>query len=417
MTNKFNLSLLSGVAAAAVTMMAAGSANATFGMLPDCVGTVKCGMGGAGSARGVAAVDAVVNPAVGAQMGNEYQVNVGWFWANVSGQTKVSNTNLGLNKLAGAHQDSGADNFPNGSLGVNYRFDDKFSANISIAPGGGGASQWNQSRTHNMTGAGARRDMDQEITYEMLYLQPSVAYKVSDKASYGVGAIISRATIKTDSIYGNFSNLGTNANKNETFYGAGFQLGGVWTLGAANVGLNYRSPVWHQGTGVYNKTVFSSPIHTPQQVTGGLSFEAFTDTTLAFDLKWVDWDSTKTIGKGPGTTPAGFGWRDQTIVMVGLEHKLTDAMNVRAGFSHGNSPIDNEHVFANFLFPAIVENHITAGGDYDLGNGSKIGASAYFSPENKITDSGGGDSYSQMGNGTYLAHEQYGFQLSYSSNF
>lgn len=41
MTSKINLSILSGVAAAAVTVMAAGTANATYGMLPHCYGTVN----------------------------------------------------------------------------------------------------------------------------------------------------------------------------------------------------------------------------------------------------------------------------------------------------------------------------------------------------------------------------------------
>lgn len=409
MTSNFKLTLLSSVAAAAVTVMTAGTANATFGMLPHCVGTVKCAMGGAGSTRGVAAVDAVVNPAVGTQMGNTYQINLGWFKANVTGKTQA---NYGAGTVRGPIQNSAADSFPNGSLGVNYVLDDNMTFNLSIAPGGGGASKWATPRT---AGAG-KTTTDQEITYEMVYLQPSVAYKVSDSASYGVGAIISRATMKTDSIYGNFVDL-ANPNKKETFYGAGFQLGGVWALGAADVGLNYRSPVWHQETGIYNNKVFSSPVDTPQQITGGISFNPFDKTTLAFDVKWVDWDGTETIGSGPGSNPAGFGWIDQFIYMVGIEHQLTDDMNVRAGFSHGNSPIDSSHVFANFLFPAIVEDHITVGGDYALGNGMKVGLSSYFSPENKITDSGAGDSYSRMGAGTWLAHEQYGFQLSFSNEF
>ena len=420
MTSNFKLTLLSGVAAAAVTVMTAGTANATFGMLPHCVGTVKCGMGGAGSARGIAAVDATVNPAVGAQMGNQYQVNLGVFKANVTGRTSTTTynaagvaTNAGRVQGPVQHSDG---TFPNGSLGVNYKIDDKTTFNLSIVPGGGGASKWARSRTAD---AGQTTN-DQEITYEMVYIQPSMAFKVSDKASYGVGAILSRATMKTDSIYGNFTAT-ANPNSKATFWGVGFQAGGVWNLADLNQGkfaVNLRSPVWHQDTGTnYNNKVFVSPIDTPMQLTAGIDFVPMDKLTVAMDYKYVNWAGTETIGAWPAATPAGFGWVDQHIVMFGLEYALDDATNLRAGYSHGNSPIREDNVFANFLFPAIVEDHFTVGADTNIGGAMNVGFSAYVTPEASLVDNGTGGSYSAMGAGTSLRHQQYGFQLSFKNDF
>ncbi|HEY9164027.1 MAG TPA: outer membrane protein transport protein [Magnetovibrio sp.] len=418
MTSNFKLTLLSSVAAAAVTVMTAGTANATFGMLPHCVGTVKCGMGGAGSSRGIAAVDATVNPAVGVQMGNQYQVNLGLFKSNVDGKTMVTRSGVG-NRLEGPLQESNG-TFPNGSLGVNYVIDDTTTFNLSIVPGGGGASKWNTARTANF----GITTNDQEITYEMVYLQPSVAFKVSDTASYGVGAILSRSTMKTDSIYGNFTAT-SNPNSKSTFWGVGFQAGGVWNLADLNKGkfaVNLRSPVWHQDTGnVYNNTVFISPIDTPMQLTAGIDFEAADNLTVAMDYKFVNWSGTETIGQPAYTlnvSPnSGFGWDNQHIVMFGLEYAIDDATNVRAGYSHGNSPIAADNVFANFLFPAIIEDHFTVGADTDIGGGMNVGFSAYVTPEASVTDNGTGTGYSGMGAGTALRHQQYGFQLSFTNEF
>lgn len=411
MTSNLKLTLLSGVAAAAVTVMAAGTANATNGMLPHCVGTVKCGKGGAGSARAEAAVDAAINPALAAKMGNSYQINVGWFWADVKGLSTAGGS---------TEMKSGADNFPNGSFGVNYRLDDSSAFNISVVPGGGGASEWPISRTATNFGGqlGTAATDDQHVNYEMLYVQPTYA-KTIGNASYGIGAIISRATMDTDSVNGGFA-PGTWADTNETFYGVGFQVGGVWDLtDVGSVALNLRSPVWHQNSGVYDGNVFTDPIDTPMQFQAGVSVDATQDVTVDFDVKWVGWSSTATIGNQPNDTPStsrGFGWDDQVILALGVDYDVNEALTLRAGINHGNSPIDSGHVLANFLFPAIVETHYTVGGSYDLGNGMQVGASAYIT-EN-ATEMDDGSMFGTSGStGTYLEHKQKGFQISFSNDF
>lgn len=421
MTSNFKLTLLSSVAAAAVTVMAAGTANATFGMLPHCVGTVKCGMGGAGSGRGIAAVDAAVNPAVGTQMGNTYQVNLGYFKANVTGQAVADYSTVGgPGPSTGPRESSSADGFPNGSLGVNYVIDDNRTFNLSIVPGGGGASKWPTSRTAGMFGAGATND--QEITYEMVYVQPSMAFDVGNGTSYGVGAILSRATMKTDSLDNGFGAT-ANPNSKTSSYGIGFQVGGVWQLEQVPNGsfaLNLRSPVWHQDTGTnYNNSIFISPLDTPAQLTAGFAFEPMDKLTMALDYKYINWSGTETIGESAKMAPAlaGFGWVDQHIFMIGAEYALDDATNLRAGYSHGNSPIEANNVFANFLFPAIVEDHFTVGADTDIGDGMNVGFSAYITPKASLTDDGTGTIFSFVGKGTNLTHQQYGFQISFMNEF
>lgn len=409
MTSNFKFTLLSSVAAAAVTVMAAGTASATNGMLPHCVGTAKCGMGGAGSAVARSAVDAAAqNPALAARMGNAYQVNLGWFWADVKGNSAQDGDLL--------TESSSADSFPNGSFGVNYVIDADTAFNISVVPGGGGASKWPTSRTTNFGGTGN----DQEVTYEMMYVQPSYAKKMG-AATYGVGGILSRATMKTDSAQGTFLGSGVEDNK-ETFYGVGFQVGGVWDIAqGGSFALNLRSPVWHQDTGVYDGVVFNDPIDTPMQVQAGIAFDITDQTMVAADVKWVNWSGPNTIGTQPNvscTACRGFGWDDQIIVMLGVEHDISDALTLRAGFNHGNSPIGSGHVLANYLFPAIVETHYTVGASYNVGNGMELGASAYYAPEKSMTDDGSLFGANATGNGgTTLSHSQKGFQLSFSNDF
>lgn len=410
MNSNFKLTLLSSVAAAAVTVMTAGTAHATFGMLPHCVGTVKCAMGGAGSAVGGAAVDAAMNPALAGKMGNTYQVNLGMFQADVRGMSQYG---------TGVEQKSDAKTFPNGSLGVNYVIDANTAFNLSIVPGGGGASDWPISRTNAGFATGATND--QHVDYKMLYVQPSYAKKMGS-ATYGIGAILSRSTMNTDSLNGAFTPV-AGADTDETFYGVGLQVGGVWDIAqGGSFALNLRSPVWHQDTGVYDGSVsgpFNDPIDTPAQITGGLAFDIIPGTMIAFDVKWVNWSGTNTIGNPSNLLngTSGFAWDDQLIGMVGIQHEVTSDLTLRVGASHGNSPIDTDQVLSNFLFPAIVTTHFTAGGSYALGNGMVIGASGYVTPTNTIVEDGTLGGAWAGAAGSYLKHSQKGFQLSFSNDF
>ena len=398
MTSNFKLTLLTSVAAAAVTVMTAGTANATNGMLPHCVGTDRCGMGGAGLAMGTSATDAAINPALGAKVGNTYQINMGAFKANIKGEAKGN--------AANGPQSTKKQYFPNGSLGVNYVIDDKMNFNMYVGPGGGGAAYWAKSRTQ--TGA-----VDKTMDYKMIHLQPSVSFK-SDGASYGVGAVLSRASINTNSAYGTVGSTANNSNSN--FYGAGFHLGGVWDMAQGVKGaLAYRSPIWHQHTGAaYNNLVFISPIDTPQQFSAGVAFEAAPGLTVAADGKYVTYSETETIGEE--TTRGGFGWENQLIVMLGVEYAMSDATTLRLGYNHGDSPISNSETWANFLYPAIVEDHFTVGASHDIGGGMSLGFSAYVTPEAKQTQDAAGAG-GAAATGTYLKHSQKGFQLSFSNEF
>ena len=80
-STKIKVSVLT---AAAVAMFAPlNQANATNGQLPTCVGTYKCGMGGAGLTIASDPTAATINPALAARMGNSAIINAGWFHADV----------------------------------------------------------------------------------------------------------------------------------------------------------------------------------------------------------------------------------------------------------------------------------------------------------------------------------------------
>lgn len=384
-------------------------ANATLGMYLHCQGTYNCGMGGAGVAMAQGATSAINNPALGGKMNNTADIAVGWFWADAKGEVADENGN-GVANATGA-MTSNADNFPTGSMAANYRLSDKMTFNIAIYPGGGGASDFSRARTVS----GNSDSNDTNIEFMSLHAQPSVSYKVNNGLTVGGGVVLSYNRLRGDALGRNFARA-NNPEAWEYFKGAGFHGGLVWEPDDKfSIGIDYRSKIWQEQMQNYN-TQFNGAINLPPVTTVGGSYKASPSTTIAMDAKHICWDCVDTIG-GLDPQNGGFGWEDQYVFLVGVEHMLTDAIALRAGYTYGNSVIDETNVFGSFLFPAITEHHLNAGAAYTFMDGLTAGFSAYWAPTNSVQDDGTGDIYSQYGKGTRLSMGQAGFQVSLKKDF
>jgi long-chain fatty acid transport protein len=414
-TRIFALGLLAATALAGLPRDAA----ATNGMNPICYGTDNCGMGGAGFAVTGNAAGAILNPALSGRTGRELLVSVGWLHADVTGQVKDGVAAQGVNNQA-ASQESGAENFADGTLAINWKFNDQWAVNFSAFPGGGGATEWVNSRT---IGYGTS---DRQIRTRYFFFEPSVSYTPpQDKTwSFGLGMVISRQDMKTDApaAVGGAPTPGPKQTV-DVSAGAGFHVGVFWqpeglvTKDLLSIGATYRSRVWAEGYEKYKNTFNQGSMDMPAQWGVGVAVKPLPKWTFAGDIKYIAWAEVPGIG---GTEPArgGFGWNNQVVYLVGLAHELTDWFTWRAGYNYGKSPIDENHVFANFLFPATTEHHLTAGVSAKIGPRYEFGASAYWAPEvTLVNNPGGPDAYAQIGGRTTLEHQQYGAQISLKAKF
>lgn len=124
----------------------------------------------------------------------------------------------------------------------------------------------------------------------------------------------------------------------------------------------------------------------PQKVAFGVGLKPVPKWTVGFDVEWIDWsaafdkfplkfqDGTNSninlmlngdVNNGSFAYDFPLEWKDSFNFKFGLDYKVTEKTNLRAGFIHGQNPVPSSTVFA--IFPAIVENHLT------LGFGHKIG--------------------------------------------
>lgn len=209
--------------------------------------------------------------------------------------------------------------------------------------------------------------------------------------SIGAGPVLVLSRFRTDMF-----NPGTGAFESDdwdTAAGAGGIIGVNQKIGKKlKIGGSYMSEQFMTEFGEYDDLLNDS-LNLPQQVTVGLAYNILTNLEFALDYRWIGWNKLETLGDQ-------FGWEDQRIVKAGLTWNATERLTLRTGISHGNSPIQAEDVFANALFPAIMETHLATGASYEFDSFSLHFAFIHGLKE-EITDNTGG-----FGSGTKISMYQ-----------
>jgi len=120
----------------------------------------------------------------------------------------------------------------------------------------------------------------------------------------------------------------------------------------------------------------------PQSIGFGFSYAPNKKFRFGIDLEWLNWKKAfenmelnmsggqnANINRMLGNTGSfslsfPLEWKDTYIIHAGGEYDFSRLFTFRAGFTYGTNPVPEETVFP--VFPAIVENHIMAGGTFNL---------------------------------------------------
>lgn len=139
----------------------------------------------------------------------------------------------------------------------------------------------------------------------------------------------------------------------------------------------------------------------PANWTIGLAYDITKNFTLLVDIKQIYYSQINSIGNpmipnqmipmipnpnmsspedayipNPDFIPlgedkaAGFGWEDMLMIKAGVESRILENWQFRAGYSYGKEPIPGNEVMFNILAPAVNENHISMGITHLLGDQS-----------------------------------------------
>ena len=284
---------------------------------------------------------------------------------------------------------------------------------------------------------------------------PNVAWKLSEKLSFGAGMSIqyAAADLKKRSDLGipSVGNISVDGEIDADSLAWGFNLGLMWSpLENLRFGLSYRSKINHHADGdltVDNARINGQPagavmdtalaqlgVLGTYDASASLSTPAWAIATAAWDVnellslyatfRWTDWSSFKELHIDGGSIsigPLSLGrgdtitneWQDTYLVSVGADLRFTNWWTFRAGIGYETSPIDNPS-YRTAIIPDADRWWFAIGSSFQATDNMQIDVAAAM-----LHGVGEGSVYAEQGSNEKVGHFEnldaylFGVQLVY----
>lgn len=360
-------------------------AQATNGYFSHGYGTKAKGMGGAGVALPQDSLAAATNPAGMVRVGNRWDVGAEIFVPDREATTFWGN-NAAPNATTydGNGSGYGESWFLIPEVGYNRMINNNLSAGVSIFGNGGMNTTWNGP----IFSQGTNPTQNTGIDLAQLFISPTLSFKADDRNSFGISMNIVYQRIKVEGIT-DFGGISSNAaalsdRGYDSSYGVGFRVGWIGDLtDTVSAGFTYQPKTkmsrFDKYSGLFAE---QGKFDIPSNFALGVSWKATPKMTLALDVEKINYKDIKAIanpntgflGGSLGTnTGPGFGWNNMTIIKLGVNFRMNQNLEIRAGWNHGDQPIPNGETLFNVLAPATVEDHLTLGFTQKMGGGELSG--------------------------------------------
>jgi long-chain fatty acid transport protein len=263
-------------------------------------------------------------------------------------------------------------------------------------------------------------------------IAPAIAWNVNEQLTIGVSVNFDYQLLEIKQRYSAPALAGVpflsgeialELDRASTAYGGGATVGAIYKVNdTVSVGASYSSKQWLQDLKYRGATIENFPVGNffanndpaggdnykldldyPQQAAVGVAVKPMEALTIAFDVRWIDWDDTydeaelsgdfiltSTMGSATAVNSIDlpFGWDDQWIFSIGARYDVNEKLTLRCGYNYSESPIDDEDVFSNIAFPAIVEHHATLGATYNFGPHWSLTGSYMHAFQNDVSGKG-----------------------------
>lgn len=248
-----------------------------------------------------------------------------------------------------------------------------------------------------------------DISLKAIFVQPTVALKISEHFSVGGGAIYANGSVEfnknlnrnlTD-INGNRTNV-TIEEKGISAWGYTFGIM-LKPIEKLNIGFNYRSKlnmvveggaadfenVPNSLPGDFSDTTFDAELPMPAEITMGLSYEFCEKFLFAFDYNFTKWSQyenlTVTFNNSAGISSNPRNYKDAETFRLGLQYKAFDKITLRTGIYFDESPVQD-----GYFAPETPRNDsvgYTGGLSYKINDKLSIDASFLYLHFDEIENS------------------------------
>ena len=390
--------ILGSIAVAAA--VAASPAWATNGIRMIGFGPVQSSMGGVSVGASLDAATVLTNPAGMAELGGRFDFGATYFGATVNytatdgvvcGTVAPPGGCLIVNDGVEYTSDRGPSPVPAFGLVIPINEDWKFGLGAYGVAGLG--TDWASNVALNTTYS----------HYSQLRFAPGLSYRIGEIFAVGATANLMYANLGYSIGVGPFAQT---AHNDASAFGIGATVSAtVKPIKGLTIGVAYESPGMFptfkyntpavdangDGTPDFPASVEELEFNTPQTLTGGVGF-AFASLLVAADVQWINWagplgdEKPEYDVSNASTLPFDLEWEDQIVYKFGVQWTaVPDVFSVRVGYNYGAMPLNDTKALQNIAFPAVAEQHITAGVSWFASPKVGLHLGGMYSPEAKIS--------------------------------
>ena len=266
---------------------------------------------------------------------------------------------------------------------------------------------------HSRTTLPFSRGNDRRSELQVARIPISYAYQFDNGWTVGGSIMPVLTEFRTDSLTLNLRPTEGEFKPNFSL-GIGVQLALYKEWDRFSFGLTWRSRQYIPKYKDY-EDVLKWRLDLPEVLQVGVGWKVTDKLQLLADYKFQNWDDLNQFHEP--TINGGLGWNSQHIFKFGAIYTLNDDWILRAGFSGGNPAVDEHHIFANLLTPAIPRYHMTFGFSHTLSEHSDIHFAWTHTFSEDVADDGQGDIFSKIGKGSRAQYKEDAYTLEYSYRF
>ena len=405
------------------------SAQATNGYFRLGYGANSIAMGGTGTALAQDGLAGAVNPATIFGVKQDFTLALSVFnpqrGFEVTGAAPSDATSSQDFPLTNGKVQSDNEYFLIPSFAYKTELNDDLALSVSVYGNGGMNTQYSESVFYaGKTG----------VDLSQVFLNTSVAYKVSNNTQIGVAPILALQSFEAKGV-GSFASFSSSPSKvsdngQDTVFGYGARIGIAHQLNEnIHLGASYQTKIDFERFEKY-EGLFAEQgdMDVPSTYNLGVAFDN-NDFTIALDYQVINYSQTDAvanplmpnIGKAQmgmadyrlgADNGAGFGWNDMEIIKLGGALKRNNGDVIRGGVSYGEQPIDSSEVLFNILAPGVQEWHFTAG--YEFGDiDSRYSVALSYSPSKSVK----GKNQLYQSNEQFIEIEMEQYELTFAAAF
>ncbi|HEY7985593.1 MAG TPA: outer membrane protein transport protein [Methylophilaceae bacterium] len=231
-------------------------------------------------------------------------------------------------------------------------------------------------------------------------INPSIAFKATDRLSLGFGVSAMRAdadltnAVDIGTLTGvpalrqNFDGL---AELQGNDWGFGWNAGAIFQLNdTTRLGLAYRSQVHQRLEGNVNFTLqpgtpgalaaafpngaISAKLTLPDSLSASMFHQLNDQWDVMADVTWTDWSTFKNLtalrGTGAVLSSTPENWKNTTRISAGASYRYSEVLKLRAGIAYDESPVPDA-----FRTPRIPDNDrtwLSVGASYKVAPSSSL---------------------------------------------